>query len=62
MNDVKADEPVRLSWGSVVLYVLLIGAAIAGFFAVRHLGRDVRLRGQVRRQLRGGPPLGPGLA
>src|SRR5688572_4754102 len=38
MNEVKADEPVRLSWGSVVLYVLLIGAAIAGFYGVRHLG------------------------
>jgi len=41
MNDAKADEPVRLSLGSVVLYVLLIGAAIGGFYAVRHLGRDL---------------------
>src|SRR4051812_43146099 len=37
----QADEPVRFSWGSVVLYALLIGTAIAGFYLVRHLGRDL---------------------
>ncbi|HET6281844.1 MAG TPA: cation:proton antiporter [Polyangia bacterium] len=41
MSRVDADKPVRLSLGSVMLYVLLIAAAIAGFYLFRHLGRDL---------------------
>ena len=41
MSDVEADKPVGLSWRSVALYVLLIGSAIAGFYALRSLGRGL---------------------
>jgi Kef-type K+ transport system membrane component KefB len=41
MGSVEADRPIRLSWGSVALYALLIGTAIAGFYLVRYLGRDL---------------------
>ena len=41
MSRVEADKPVHLSWGSVTLYVLLIGSAIAGFYLFRHLGSDL---------------------
>jgi Kef-type K+ transport system membrane component KefB len=41
MTRVEADKPVHLSWGSVTLYVLLIGSAVAGFYLFRYLGSDL---------------------
>jgi Kef-type K+ transport system membrane component KefB len=41
MDSIDADKPMRLSWRAVALYALLIGTAIAGFYLVRHLGRDL---------------------
>ena len=41
MIDLKADEPVRLSWRMAAVYLLLIGAGVGGFLAIRHLGQTL---------------------
>jgi Kef-type K+ transport system membrane component KefB len=41
MPDLKADEPVRLSWRTIAAYLLLIACGVGGFFAIRHLGHDL---------------------
>ena len=41
MDPIEADRPLRLTWRSVALYAMLIGAGIAGFYLIKHLGRDL---------------------
>ena len=41
MDPIEADRPLRLTWRSIALYVLLIGAGIAGFYVIKHFGRDL---------------------
>jgi Kef-type K+ transport system membrane component KefB len=41
VDPIEADRPLRLTWKSVALYALLIGAGVAGFYLIRHLGRDL---------------------
>ena len=55
MDPIEADRPLRLTWRSIGLYVLLIGAGIGGFYLIRHLGRDL-----VAQALPGGEAFGKG--
>ena len=41
VDPIEADRPLRLTWRSIGLYVLLIGAGIGGFYLFRHFGRDL---------------------
>ncbi len=41
VDPIEADRPLRLTWRSVGLYVLLIGVGIGGFYLFRHFGRDL---------------------
>ena len=41
MDPIEADRPLRITWRSLGLYALLIGAGIGGFYLIRHLGRDL---------------------
>ena len=49
MDPIEADRPLRLTWRSVALYVLLIGAGIGRILFVPAFGRDLAAPRHARR-------------